>query len=78
MKIHGRTSRGGSYASHVEIHGHQAISAQWVEHITLKSFLIVTRTTRWSRIVVGYMERVKGQEGHHCHHLHREGDLLPH
>jgi hypothetical protein len=59
---------GGSYASHAESHGHQAIGAQWVEHITLRSFLIVTERTRWSKIVVGQMERVRGTEGHQLEH----------
>lgn len=78
MRRHERTSKGGSYASHAESPGHQAISAQWVEHIILRYFLIVTRRTRWSRIVVGQMERVRGTEGHHHHLLHKEGHLLPH
>ena len=56
--------------------GHLAIGALQEEHITLRYFLTVIRRMRWSRIVVGQMERVWQTEGHH-HHLHREGHLLP-
>lgn len=77
MRRQGRTFGGGSCASHVESPGHLAIGAQHVGHITLRSFLTVSSRTGWSRIVVGQMERVQGTEGH-CHHLHKEGHLLPH
>ena len=57
MRRHERTYEGGSCAPHAESPRHLAIGALQVENTTLRSFLIVTRRMRWSRIMVGQMER---------------------